>query len=85
MERESDNKSGATTIERSAFLKGAAATVAAVAATGLGASAARASATREGPHVNLGASLSGDVYLWDAQPLSTRRLRSPPSTRCTPT
>ena len=58
-------------ISRGTFLKGAAATAATVAATGLATQVARAASPLNVPNVNMGASISGDVYLWDAQPLYT--------------
>ena len=61
----------ASTLSRGKFLKGAAATAAAVATTGLLTESARAARPTATPNVNLGTSISGDVYLWDAQPLYT--------------
>ena len=60
-----------SSITRGTFLKGAAATVAAATTAGLATDIAHAAAPRALPNVNLGASLSGDVYLWNAQPLYT--------------
>jgi lactose/L-arabinose transport system substrate-binding protein len=66
-----ETSTSTSSVPRSTFLKGAVATAAAVAATGLVTEVARAAKPLEVPNVNLGASLSGDVYLWDAQPLYT--------------
>jgi lactose/L-arabinose transport system substrate-binding protein len=56
-------------ISRSTFLKGAAATAAAVVTAGIATDIAHAAGPLAVPNVNLGASISGDVYFADAQAL----------------
>ena len=67
-----ETSTSSSSLSRSKFLKGAAVTAAAVAASGVTKEVAHAaSKALNMPNVNLGADLSGDVYLWDAQALYT--------------